>query len=80
MNRDTLYSSGVYDLEAGPVTVQMPGNEDGRFQSLAALSVTGKPAKRQLANPGAAADCRVKNKNPGAKAGVLSLYIKVIRE
>lgn len=38
MNRDTLYSSGVYDLEAGPVTVQMPGNEDGRFQSLQVIS------------------------------------------
>ncbi len=33
MNRDTLYSSGVYDLDAGPVTVTLP-ETDGRFMSL----------------------------------------------
>lgn len=24
LNRDTLYSSGVFDLEAGPVTITVP--------------------------------------------------------
>ncbi|MBL8577759.1 MAG: DUF1254 domain-containing protein [Mesorhizobium sp.] len=33
MNRDTLYSSGVYDLDAGPVTITLPETE-GRFMSL----------------------------------------------
>ena len=33
MNRDTLYSFGVFDLDAGPVTLELP-NVDGRFQSL----------------------------------------------
>lgn len=33
MNRDTLYSSGVYDLDAGPLTVTMP-DTNGRFMSL----------------------------------------------
>jgi hypothetical protein len=33
MNRDTLYSSGVYDLDAGPVTVTLPDTGD-RFMSL----------------------------------------------
>jgi hypothetical protein len=32
-NRDTLYSSGVYDLAAGPVTIIKPKSPD-RFQSL----------------------------------------------
>lgn len=32
-NRDTLYSSGVFDLDAGPVTVTMP-DAGGRFMSL----------------------------------------------
>ena len=32
-NRDTLYSSGVFDLEAGPVTISMP-DPGGRFMSL----------------------------------------------
>ena len=32
MNRDTLYSSGVFDLDAGPVTVTLP-DADGRFMS-----------------------------------------------
>jgi len=33
LNRDTLYSSAVYDLDAGPVTVTLPDAGD-RFQSL----------------------------------------------
>lgn len=33
MNRDTLYSSGIYDLDAGPVKVTLPETE-GRFMSL----------------------------------------------
>lgn len=33
MNRDTLYSSGVFDLNAGPVTIILP-DTDGRFMSL----------------------------------------------
>lgn len=33
MNRDTLYSSGVFDLDAGAVTVKLP-EVDGRFMSL----------------------------------------------
>ncbi len=35
-NRDTLYSSAVFDLEAGPVTVTMPEAGD-RFMSLLAI-------------------------------------------
>ena len=37
MNRDTLYSSAVFDLDAGPVTIALP---DGgkRFMSLQAIS------------------------------------------
>jgi len=33
MNRDTVYSSGVFDLDAGPVTIAMP-NPGKRFMSL----------------------------------------------
>jgi hypothetical protein len=33
MNRDTLYSSAVFDLDAGPVTITMP-DPGGRFMSL----------------------------------------------
>src|SRR4029079_18312800 len=33
MNRDTLYSMGIFDLDAGPVTVTMP-NPGQRFMSL----------------------------------------------
>jgi hypothetical protein len=33
MNRDTLYSSAVFDLDAGPVTITMP-NGGKRFMSL----------------------------------------------
>ena len=32
-NRDTLYSSAVFDLEAGPVTITLP-DPDGRFMSM----------------------------------------------
>lgn len=38
MNRDTLYSSSVHDLAAGPVKVTMPKNTGGRFQSLQVIS------------------------------------------
>jgi len=37
MNRDTLYSSGVFDLDAGPVTITLP-NVGKRFMSLQVLS------------------------------------------
>lgn len=37
MNRDTLYSQGVFDLDAGPVTIQMPDTK-GRFMSLLLIS------------------------------------------
>lgn len=33
LNRDTLYSTGVFDLDAGPVTVTLP-DAKGRFMSL----------------------------------------------
>src|SRR6516162_9487388 len=36
LNRDTLYSSGVFDLDAGPVTVTMP-DSGGRFRSLVVI-------------------------------------------
>lgn len=36
-NRDTLYSSGVFDLDAGPVTITMP-EAGGRFMSLQAFN------------------------------------------
>jgi hypothetical protein len=35
-NRDTLYSSGVFDLDAGPVTVTLP-DPGGRFMSMIAI-------------------------------------------
>ncbi|SEM44999.1 Protein of unknown function [Gemmobacter aquatilis] len=34
MNRDTLYSSAVVDLAAGPVTVTMPEVDEGRYVAL----------------------------------------------
>jgi para-nitrobenzyl esterase len=37
MNRDTLYSSGVFDLEAAPVTITLP-DAGKRFMSLMVLS------------------------------------------
>lgn len=36
MNRDTLYSSGVFDLSAGEVTVTLPEG-DGRYMALQAI-------------------------------------------
>ena len=36
-NRDTLYSSGVFDLEAGPVTIELP-DAGGRFMSMQVIS------------------------------------------
>ena len=37
VNRDTLYSAGVFDLDAGPVTITLPDPGD-RFMSLQAIS------------------------------------------
>ena len=37
LNRDTLYSSAVFDLDAGPVTVTLP-DAGPRFMSLMAVS------------------------------------------
>lgn len=37
MNRDTLYSSGVFDLDAGPLTVTLP-DAGRRFMSVQAIS------------------------------------------
>jgi len=37
INRDTLYSSGVFDLDAGPVTIQLP-RAGHRFMSLQVIS------------------------------------------
>ena len=37
MNRDTLYSSAVFDLDAGPVTITMP-DADKRFMSLQVIN------------------------------------------
>ena len=36
-NRDTLYSAGVFDLDAGPVTISLPDAHD-RFMSLQVIS------------------------------------------
>jgi hypothetical protein len=36
-NRDTLYSSGVFDLDAGPLTVTMP-DTGGRFMSMQVIN------------------------------------------
>ena len=38
MNLDTLYSSGVFDMEAGPVTVTLPDAPDGRYISAQVLT------------------------------------------
>jgi hypothetical protein len=38
MNLDTLYSSGVYDLSAGPVTVTMPPADPKRYVALQIVS------------------------------------------
>lgn len=37
LNRDTLYSSGVFDLDAGPVTITLPDSA-GRFMALQIIS------------------------------------------
>jgi para-nitrobenzyl esterase len=37
MNRDTLYSSGVFDLEVGPVTITLP-DAGKRFMSMQVIS------------------------------------------
>jgi hypothetical protein len=36
-NRDTLYSAGVFDLEAGPVTISLP-DSGGRFMSMQVIT------------------------------------------
>jgi hypothetical protein len=38
MNLDTLYSSGVFDLEAAPVTVTIPDSTDGRYLAVQVVS------------------------------------------
>lgn len=37
MNRDTLYSFGIFDLDAGPVTIVKPDSK-GRFQSMQVIT------------------------------------------
>ncbi|XZE34392.1 DUF1254 domain-containing protein [Pirellulaceae bacterium SH501] len=37
MNRDTLYSAAVFDLDAGPVTIALP-DAGGRFQSMQVIN------------------------------------------
>ena len=37
LNRDTLYTSGVFDLDAGPVTISLP-DSGKRFMSIQAIS------------------------------------------
>jgi hypothetical protein len=37
LNRDTIYSSGVFDLDAGPVTITLPDSR-GRFLSALAIN------------------------------------------
>jgi hypothetical protein len=37
MNRDTLYSSGVFDLDAGPVTITLP-DAGKRFRSMQVIN------------------------------------------
>lgn len=37
MNRDTLYSAAVFDIDAGPVTVTLP-NAGGRFMSMLTIN------------------------------------------
>ncbi|HBW82662.1 MAG TPA: hypothetical protein DEF79_01340 [Gammaproteobacteria bacterium] len=38
MNLDTLYSSGVFDMDAGAVTISLPEAPDGRYVSAQVLS------------------------------------------
>lgn len=38
MNRDTLYSSGVFDLRAAPVTITLPDLPDGRYMAAQVVS------------------------------------------
>ena len=37
LNRDTMYSSGVFDLDAGPVTITLP-DAKGRFMSMQVIN------------------------------------------
>ena len=48
-NRDTLYSSGVFDLNAGPVTVTLP-NSGGRFMSIIA-SISTRSTRPTRSSP-----------------------------
>ncbi|RUM95107.1 DUF1254 domain-containing protein [Pseudaminobacter arsenicus] len=50
-NRDTLYSSGVFDLDAGSVTITMPG-AGGRFMSLQAFNQDHYVVGNVLYDPG----------------------------
>jgi hypothetical protein len=54
MNRDTLYSAAVFDLDAGPVTITLP-DTDKRFMSLMivnqdhyAIETLYAPARREI--------------------------------
>jgi hypothetical protein len=38
MNRDTLYSSGVFDLNAGPASITLPDSPDKRFMSMLVIN------------------------------------------
>ncbi len=38
MNRDTLYSGSLHDLDAGPVTAILPATPDGRYQAIQVVS------------------------------------------
>ena len=38
MNLDTIYSSGVFDMEAGPVSITLPDAPDGRYMSAQILT------------------------------------------
>lgn len=38
MNLDTLYSSGIFDMQAGPVTISLPETTDGRYISAQVLT------------------------------------------
>ena len=45
MNLDTLYSMGVFDMEAGPVTITVPTAPDGRYVSAQVLNQDHLTAK-----------------------------------
>ena len=53
-NRDTLYSTGVFDLDAGPVTITLP-DAGKRFMTMIVIDedhyVDGSPRRRAKAGP-----------------------------